>query len=98
MGLDDVEAAAMLVQGAAHPEANIIFGASFDDSLDDEIVVTVIATGFDDKKQPESAPARGVFSAAAGKSASASNASREKPKVDTSNIDDIDEIFKIFNK
>ena len=50
MGLDDVEAAAMLVQGAAHPEANIIFGASFDDSLDDEIVVTVIATGFDEKK------------------------------------------------
>ena len=40
----------MLVQGAAHPEANIIFGASFDDSLDDEIVVTVIATGFDEKK------------------------------------------------
>ena len=52
MGLDDVEAAAMLVQGAAHPDANIIFGAGFDDSLDDEIVVTVIATGFDDKKQP----------------------------------------------
>ena len=50
MGLDDVEAAAMLVQGAAHPEANIIFGASFDESLDDEIVVTVIATGFDEKK------------------------------------------------
>ena len=50
MGLGDVEAAAMLVQGAAHPEANIIFGASFDDSLDDEIVVTVIATGFDEKK------------------------------------------------
>ena len=36
MGLDDVEAAATLVQSAAHPEANIIFGASFDESLEDE--------------------------------------------------------------
>lgn len=47
MGLEDVEAAATLVQEAAHPDANIIFGATFDDSLQDEIRVTVIATGFD---------------------------------------------------
>ena len=47
MGLDEVEAAATLVQSAAHPDANIIFGASFDESLGDEIAVTVIATGFD---------------------------------------------------
>ncbi len=48
MGLEDVEAAANLVQAAAHPDANIIFGASFDDSMDDEIRVIVIATGFDE--------------------------------------------------
>lgn len=48
MTLDDVEAAATLVQEAAHPEANIIFGASFDETLQDEIKVTVIATGFDE--------------------------------------------------
>ena len=47
MGLEDVEAAADLVQEAAHPDANIIFGASFDESMQDEIRVTVIATGFD---------------------------------------------------
>ena len=47
MGLEDVETAANLVQEAAHPDANIIFGASFDPSLDDEIRVSVIATGFD---------------------------------------------------
>ena len=47
MGLEDVEAAADLVQEAAHPDANIIFGASFDESLQDEIRVTVIATGFE---------------------------------------------------
>ena len=56
MGLEDVEAAAVLVQSAAHPDANIIFGASFDDSLDDEIVVTVIATGFDEKKTAYAVP------------------------------------------
>ena len=48
MDLEDVETAASLVQEAAHPDANIIFGASFDDSLEDEIRVTVIATGFED--------------------------------------------------
>ena len=46
MTLEDVEAAANLVQEAAHPEANIIFGASFDPELQDEMRVTVIATGF----------------------------------------------------
>ena len=58
MGLEDVETAANLVQEAAHPDANIIFGASFDPSLDDEIRVTVIATGFEDGSgQVEAAPA-----------------------------------------
>ena len=48
MDLEDVETAANLVQEAAHPDANIIFGATFDENMDDEIRVTVIATGFDD--------------------------------------------------
>ncbi|MBQ2603343.1 MAG: cell division protein FtsZ [Oscillospiraceae bacterium] len=49
IGLDDVEAAASLVQEAAHPDANIIFGATFDETMDDEMRVTVIATRFDEK-------------------------------------------------
>ena len=48
IGLEEVETAANLVQEAAHPDANIIFGATFDETLEDEIRVTVIATGFDD--------------------------------------------------
>ena len=60
MGLDDIESAASLVQEAAHPDANIIFGATFDPSMEDEIRVTVIATGFD-----ESAPAAAPSAAAA---------------------------------
>ena len=48
IGLEEVETAANLVQEAAHPEANIIFGAAFDDTLEAELRVTVIATGFDE--------------------------------------------------
>ena len=65
MGLDDIEAAASLVQEAAHPDANIIFGASFDPTMEDEIRVTVIATGFDeDAKTDSSAFAAPAASAA----------------------------------
>ncbi len=56
IGLDDVEAAAAMVQEAVHPDANTIFGASFDDSMEDEIRVTIIATGFDDKKGANAVP------------------------------------------
>ena len=51
IGLEEVETAANLVQEAAHPEANIIFGAAFDDTLEDELRVTVIATGFDEVEE-----------------------------------------------
>ena len=54
IGLEEVETAADLVQQAAHPEANIIFGATFDENLEDELRVTVIATGFDET--PHSMP------------------------------------------
>ena len=47
IGLDEVEQAASLVQEAVHPDALTIFGATFDETLDDEIRVTVIATGFE---------------------------------------------------
>jgi cell division protein FtsZ len=45
--LFEINEAASLVQEAAHPDANIIFGTVIDDSLGDEVRVTVIAAGFD---------------------------------------------------
>ena len=84
LGLDDVETAASIVQEAANPEANIIFGSAFDDSLQDEMRVTVIATGFDEKKS--AAPRVGAFT---------STVEKTRPVEDDS---DIDAIFKIFNK
>ncbi len=47
LGLHEVNTAAELVQRSVDPEANIIFGAVIDESLDDDIVITVIATGFE---------------------------------------------------
>ncbi len=63
--LEDVETAATLVTQAAHDDANVIWGASLDPNMEDEIRITVIATGFDDDKpkfvafdgQEEQAPA-----------------------------------------
>jgi len=51
LGLFEINEAASLVQECAHPEANIIFGAVIDDSLGDEVRVTVIGTGFDRSAQ-----------------------------------------------
>ena len=108
MGLEDVEAAANLVQEAAHPDANIIFGATFDESMQDEIRVTVIATGFEEAptaKQPaQSAQAKkaepafdkqqGMFTAASEKAA---EKKPEEPAKASGEEDPFDSIFKIFN-
>ena len=106
IGLEEVETAANLVQEAAHPDANIIFGAAFDEDLEDEIRVTVIATGFEES-QTASAPRqeepRAVPSAATpGQSAPAPEppapaapVQEEKPPVSD---DDWDILERIFSK
>jgi len=47
MGLFEMNAAAEIIHGVAHPEANIIFGTVVDDEMGDEVKITVIAAGFD---------------------------------------------------
>ena len=104
VGLDDIEAAATLVQEAAHPDANIIFGATFDETMEDQIRVTVIATGFDETpgisaKAPvaamDSTKAEDLFSAAS-EMAAAGKAPVADGKSDAEE-DPFDSIFKIFN-
>jgi cell division protein FtsZ len=56
LGLFEINDAAQMVTDAAHPEANIIFGAVIDDALGDEVRITVIAAGFDGG-QPQYRPA-----------------------------------------
>ena len=104
IGLEEVEQAASLVQDAVHPDALTIFGATFDESMDDEIRVTVIATGFADGK-----------SAAAAAHAEEKKASESKPGIEPINYeedkaaaetekkaeeedDPFADIFKIFNR
>ena len=50
----EVTEAAEEIRAAADPEANIIFGTSFNERLGDEVMITVIATGFDGKRRPDS--------------------------------------------
>lgn len=53
--IHEVNEAAQIIQAAAHPDANIIWGTAFDPSLEGEVKVTVIATGFDREPMPVSA-------------------------------------------
>ena len=57
LSLWEVNEAAKAVSAAAHPEANIIFGAMVDEALDDQVWVTVVATGYGGQA-PRQAPAR----------------------------------------
>lgn len=50
IGLDEIEIASSMIAEQADPEANIIWGAAFDETMEDEISVTVIATGFKNEK------------------------------------------------
>ena len=51
VGLEEVETAATIISDMAHPDANIIFGAQLDDTLEDEMRITVVATGLGDNKK-----------------------------------------------
>ena len=86
--LDDVETAAGIVQEAANPDANIIFGATAVEGLEDEMRVTVIATGFDGDRVGYTAP---VVNTAAKES---EPKTEDAPKSDVSDIDAIFDIFK----
>ena len=55
--LDEVVTASQMIQEEAHPDANIIWGATFDPTLEDEMRVTIVATGFDKMKGETVVPA-----------------------------------------
>ena len=102
IGLDDVEAAASLVQSAAHPDANIIFGASFDEDMEDEIRVVVIATCFDEKPAQAAPAAKKPDTFAdsiANKHLDAALLAAAEPAAPPPPVeeDPFDTIFKIFN-
>ena len=73
IGLDEVEQASTMIAEAAHDGANIIWGVAFDENMQDEMMVTVIATGFDTNNgEPEG---DGVSSAVGAEAAGKESAS-----------------------
>ena len=95
MTLDDVETAAGIVQEAANPDANIIFGATINPDYQDELRVTVIATGFDQNYKP--AAAVKAAPVATEDEIGAPLAAAAQP-VKPADISEIDEIFSIFKR
>ena len=106
IGLEEVETAANLVQEAAHPDANIIFGAAFDETLEDEIRVTVIATGFDENNASAKEEAKPAQSPREQQPAQAEAARQDQaepapaPKEEKPSVsdDDWDILERIFSK
>ncbi|MBE6680972.1 MAG: cell division protein FtsZ [Ruminococcaceae bacterium] len=100
IGLEEVEYAANLISKEANPEANIIWGAAFDTNLEDEMKVTVVATGFEpEKKSFEARVARPVVAPVqeeAAEEAAAEEEASSEEVISESGIDD--DISKIFSR
>ena len=95
IGLEEIETAAGMVQEAAHPDAHIIFGASIDESMDDELRVVVLATGFDEI--PNSA--KGLEKkAAAPTQASAGIQNTDADTLQASVDDAYEDLLKVFSR
>ncbi len=97
IGLDEIETAATMIQEQAHEDANIIWGTAFDESMDDEMSVTVIATGFATHDGTPAPPPTAAKSSAAGAGAPPAKKTPEK----TTGLDEDDtftDIMSIFNR
>lgn len=97
IGLEEVDIASSMVREEAHPDANIIWGAVLDPSLEDEMQVTVIATGFDNvpKSMQNTVAAQNAAAQAAAMKAAAEESAAKKPTDDSEsepvNVEDKEE-------
>ena len=107
ISLDEVETASAMISNEAHPDANIIWGAAFDNTLEDTIKITVIATGFKSEEKPvapvqTAQPTRTAFASAPVRPAQApaQPAQTIKPENQDSLISDsdFDDIMSILRK
>ena len=100
ISMDDGEAAAAMVQEAVHPDANTIFGAAFDENMEDEIRVTIIATGFEEKKGANAVTVAG--GAASGSSKEKFNELLLRPQTEeekkADEKDPFEDILRIFDR
>lgn len=106
MSLEEVDLASQIVHDAAHPDANIIWGVSCDEHLEDEIHITVIATGFEKEAENfeipnykfKSEPSQKAASASHETDAAAENSSAAPIEGSSADDDEDDEdFFQILN-
>lgn len=96
IGLDEIETASSMIAAQAHEDANIIWGAAFDENMDDEMSVTVIATGFPTngvEEEPVVKKAEEKPVGAAHQEAKAANQNNTLPE-----DDDFTDIMQIFSR
>lgn len=106
IGLEEVELAASMITDEADPSATIIWGTTFNDQLGDEMVVSVIATGFDTIPETEAPVAKSAFqNAKSARAAAAASQSSERRAPSshtaiphTSADDEYFDIMSIFNR
>ena len=104
INLEEVDVASTMITKAAHPDATIIWGAAFDENMDDEMRVTVIATGFSvdpEKAEQTAAPATAAKTAATKKSRATVNPSAPAgtgSNINEKNDDDYFDIMTIFGR
>ena len=100
VGLEDVDVASSLIAAEASPDANVIWGVNFDNELEDEMRITIIATGFDNqnsmrKPAAPAAPVAPAVEAPAKPAAPKAEApKREKPKASAD--EELDRLMKEF--
>ncbi len=94
LGLFEVSEAADVITKAAHPEANIIFGSVIDDSLGDEVKVTVIAAGFDKWAQPMEQEGAIVAGPAPASPPPEAPTEPERPRLQAVQDDGFDDVFR----
>lgn len=85
VGLEDVDLASTVIANEAHPDANIIWGVGFDNELEDEMKITIIATGFEkkeDNKYTTTLPTGAAESTITPASAAAIKAAKEEEKAE----------------
>ena len=97
IGLEEVDAASNMIHEEANPDANIIWGATFDPNLEDEMRVTIIATGFESAKSQRAPEQPAVTPAAAEVHKEPSAAPTISSAEKTVSPSDLDEIMSILS-
>lgn len=99
IGLDEVDLASTMISEEAHPEANIIWGTAFDPSLEDEMRITIIATGFDNEPKPMTEKPREAEEDKPAPAAGSEHKPEPTPAPSSSLSDsDFDDIMSILNR